>query len=314
MRGSVKTHMKQAVPSMIIMVIMIVVASIASDRFLTAANLRNVLTQAAVLAIVSIAQCMALFIGGIDMSVSSVISISTIWVAMFSSTGTAGLLGSLILAVLVGVLVGLVNGLGVVKFKIPAMIITISTQAFVKGIALVLMPSSGGKVNQGFADFIRTRFGIFSIAFLTAIVLYVLIWVVLHYTGFGRKVYAVGNGELYAEQSGINTKKITIQVYIISGVIAAIAGIVLSARISSGNPLVGDNYAMDSVATAVIGGVSMNGGIGSVAGALFGAVILTLINNIMNSMGISPYYQYIIKGALLMFSLVLFQMKRRKAV
>ena len=176
------------------------------------------------------------------------------------------------------------------------------------------MPSSGGKVNQGFADFIRTRFGIFSIAFLTAIVLYVLIWVVLHYTGFGRKVYAVGNGELYAEQSGINTKKITIQVYIISGVIAAIAGIVLSARISSGNPLVGDNYAMDSVAAAVIGGVSMNGGIGSVAGALFGAVILTLINNIMNSMGISPYYQYIIKGALLMFSLVLFQMKRRKAV
>ena len=223
-------------------------------------------------------------------------------------------MGSLILAVLVGVLVGLVNGLGVVKFKIPAMIITISTQAFVKGIALVLMPSSGGKVNQGFADFIRTRFGIFSIAFLTAIVLYVLIWVVLHYTGFGRKVYAVGNGELYAEQSGINTKKITIQVYIISGVIAAIAGIVLSARISSGNPLVGDNYAMDSVAAAVIGGVSMNGGIGSVAGALFGAVILTLINNIMNSMGISPYYQYIIKGALLMFSLVLFQMKRRKAV
>ena len=80
------------------------------------------------------------------------------------------------------------------------------------------------------------------------------------------------------------------------------------------NPLVGCNYAMDSVAAAVIGGVSMNGGIGSVAGALFGAVILTLINNIMNSMGISPYYQYIIKGALLMFSLVLFQMKRRKAV
>ena len=263
MKGSVKTQMKQAVPSMIIMVIMIVVASIASDRFLTAANLRNVLTQTTVLAIVSIAQCMALFIGGIDMSVSSVISISTIWVAMFSSTGTAGLFGSLVLALFAGAAVGLVNGLGVVKFTIPAMIITISTQAFVKGIALVLMPSSGGKVNQGFADFMRTRFGIFSVAFLTAVILYAVTWAVLHYTGFGRKIYAVGNGELYAEQSGISTKKITVQVYVISGIIAAVAGVVLSARISSGNPLVGDNYAMDSVAAAVIGGVSMNGGIGS---------------------------------------------------
>ena len=197
MKGSVKTQMKQAVPSMIIMVIMIVVASIASDRFLTAANLRNVLTQTAVLAIVSIAQCMALFIGGIDMSVSSVISISTIWVAMFSSTGTAGLFGSLVLALFAGAAVGLVNGLGVVKFKTPAMIITISTQAFVKGIALVLMPSSGGKVNQGFADFMRTRFGIFSVAFLTAVILYAVTWAVLHYTGFGRKIYAVGNGAVW---------------------------------------------------------------------------------------------------------------------
>lgn len=314
MKGSVKTQMKQAVPSVVIMVIMIVLASIASERFLTAANLRNVLMQTAVLAIVSIAQCVALFIGGIDMSVSSVISISTIWVAMFSSTGTAGLFGSLALALLAGAAVGLVNGLGVVRFKIPAMIITISTQAFVKGIALILMPSSGGKVHQGFSDFMRRRIGIFSVAFLTALVLYAAAWAVLHYTGFGRKIYAVGNGELYAEQSGIRTKRITVQVYVISGVIAAVAGIVLSARISSGNPLVGDNYAMDSVAAAVIGGVSMNGGIGSVAGALFGAVILTLINNIMNSMGISPYYQYIIKGALLMFSLVLFQMKRRKEI
>lgn len=101
-------------------------------------------------------------------------------------------------------------------------------------------------------------------------------------------------------------------VYVISGLVAALAGILLSARISSGNPLVGGSYAMDSVAAAVIGGVSMNGGVGSVAGALCGAVILSLINNIMNNLGISPYYQYIIKGLLLMFSMMLFQWRRRK--
>ena len=283
MTGSVKAHMKQAVPSLVIMLLMVMAASFASSRFFTAANLRNVLTQTAVLAIVSVAQCTVLFVGGIDMSVSSVISMSTICIAMFSGDSLGGLLLGIVLAM-------------------------------AKGICLILMPSSGGKVNQGFVRLIKTKWGIFSVAFLLTVVLYLLFYVLFHYTRFGRKVYAMGNGELYASQSGIDTKKMTVLVYAISGMISAFAGIILSARISSGNPLVGDSYAMDSVAAAVIGGVSMNGGIGSVAGALCGAVILSLINNIMNNLGISPYYQYIIKGLLLMFSMMLFQLKRRKTV
>lgn len=314
MKGSVKSHIKQAIPSLVIMVFMVGAASAMSSRFFTAANLRNVLTQTAVLAIVSAAQCFALLIGGIDMSVSSVISVSTIFVAMFSHSGPAGLAFAIALALAVGAFTGFVNGMGIVRFQIPAMIITISTQAFLKGIALILMPSSGGKVNQAFVKVIKTRVGIFSVAFLLAVLTYASAWLVLHYTRFGCRIYAVGNGELYAEQSGIDTKKITVMVYVLSGLIAAFGGIILSARISSGNPLVGDSYAMDSVAAAVIGGISMNGGVGTIAGALSGAVILTLINNIMNSMGISPYYQYILKGALLMFSLMLFQIKRRRTV
>ena len=314
MKGSVKSHIKQAIPSLVIMVFMVGAASAMSSRFFTAANLRNVLTQTAVLAIVSAAQCFALLIGGIDMSVSSVISVSTIFVAMFSHSGPAGLAFAIALALAVGAFTGFVNGMGIVRFQIPAMIITISTQAFLKGIALILMPSSGGKVNQAFVKVIKTRVGIFSVAFLLAVLTYASAWLVLHYTRFGRRIYAVGNGELYAEQSGIDTKKITVMVYVLSGLIAAFGGIILSARISSGNPLVGDSYAMDSVAAAVIGGISMNGGVGTIAGALSGGVILTLINNIMNSMGISPYYQYILKGALLMFSLMLFQIKRRRTV
>ena len=314
MKGSVKSHVKQALPSLVIMVFMVGAASAMSSRFFTAANLRNVLTQTAVLAIVSAAQCFALLIGGIDMSVSSVISVSTISVAMFSDSGPAGLAFAIALALAVGAFTGFVNGMGIVRFQIPAMIITISTQAFLMGIALILMPSSGGKVNQAFVKVIKTRVGIFSVAFLLAVLTYVSAWLVLHYTRFGRRIYAVGNGELYAEQSGIDTKKTTVMVYVLSGLIAAFGGIILSARISSGNPLVGDSYAMDSVAAAVIGGISMNGGVGTIAGALSGAVILTLINNIMNSMGISPYYQYILKGALLMFSLMLFQIKRRRTV
>lgn len=312
MTGSVKSHLKQALPSAVIMVVMVAAAAVCSSGFLRTANIRNILTQTAVLAIVAVAQSIVLFIGGIDMSVSSVISFSTIILAMFSSGSTAGLLGAIFLALLAGAVTGLVNGVGIVYFKIPAMIITISTQAFLKGICLILMPGSGGKVNEGFVRFMKTRFGVFTLMFVTAVILYVIVYLVMHNTSYGRKVYAVGNSELYAEQSGINTKKIIISIYILSGIVAAFAGIALASRISTGNPLVGDSYAMDSVAAAVVGGISMNGGIGSVVGALFGAMILSLINNIMNNVGISPYYQYIIKGLLLMVSLMLFQIKRRK--
>lgn len=312
MTGSVKKQVRQAVPALVIVVIMIAAAAAVSSSFRNAYNLRNIAAQAAVLAVVAIAQCLALFTGGIDMSVSSVISISTIMVAMYSAESAKGMVFSIILAIGIGALTGLVNGIGIVKFQIPAMIITISTQVFLKGICLILMPGSKGRVNPEFVSFMKTRVGILNMAVILAILFYILAFFVLHYTRFGRRIYAIGNGEKYAEQSGIKVKKNIVAVYILSGAAAAAAGILLSARISTGNPLVGDSYAMDSVTAAVVGGVSMNGGTGSVIGAFFGAVILTLVNNIMNNIGISPYYQYIAKGLILVVSLMIFQLKRKE--
>ncbi len=297
---------------MAVLGVMIAAAAILSPTFRNAYNIRNIAAQAAVLSVVAIAQCKVLFIGGIDMSVSSVISLSTILVALFSRDTMHTALFSILLALAAGALTGLINGIGIVTFQIPAMIITISTQAFLKGICLILMPGSGGKVNAEFAAFLKTRIGILNISILLAIAMYILAFFILHYTRFGRNIYAIGNGEVYAEQSGIKVKKNILIVYMISGMIAAFAGVLLSARISTGNPLVGDSYAMDSVAAAVVGGVSMNGGVGSVVGAFFGAVILTLINNIMNNMGISPYFQYIAKGIVLVASLMIFQIKRKE--
>lgn len=297
---------------MAVLAAMIVAAAVLSPTFRNAYNIRNIAAQAAVLSVVAIAQCKVLLIGGIDMSVSSVISFSTIMVALFSRDTLHAALFSILLALAAGALTGAINGIGIVVFRIPAMIITISTQAFLKGICLILMPSSGGKVNAGLAAFLKIRIGILNVSILLAMAAYILIFFILHYTRFGRNIYAIGNGEIYAEQSGIKVKKNILIVYMLSGMIAAFAGILLSARISTGNPLVGDSYAMDSVAAAVVGGVSMNGGVGSVAGAFFGAVILTLINNIMNNMGISPYFQYIAKGIVLVASLMIFQIKRKE--
>ncbi len=235
---------------MAVLGVMIAAAAILSPTFRNAYNIRNIAAQAAVLSVVAIAQCKVLFIGGIDMSVSSVISFSTILVALFSRDTMHAALFSILLALAAGALTGLINGIGIVTFQIPAMIITISTQAFLKGICLILMPGSGGKVNAEFAAFLKTRIGILNISILLAIAMYILAFFILHYTRFGRNIYAIGNGEVYAEQSGIKVKKNILIVYMISGMIAAFAGVLLSARISTGNPLVGDSYAMDSVAAA----------------------------------------------------------------
>ena len=167
-------------------------------------------------------------------------------------------------------------------------------------------------MNAEFAAFLKTRLGVVNVSAIIALVLFAVFFVVYHYTRFGRSIYAIGNGEVYAAQSGIAVGRTIVATYIISGVVAALAGVVLSARIATGNPLVGDSYAMDSVAAAVVGGISMNGGIGSVVGALAGAVLMSLINNVINNMGISPYYQYITKGLVLVLSLLIFQLKRRK--
>jgi len=312
MTGSVKNHLKKALPSYVILIAIVIVVALISPSFRKVGNIRNIIAQCSVLAVVAVAQTNVLLIGGIDMSVSSIISFSTIMVAMFSADSGLGLAGSIVLAVAVGALTGLINGIGVVRFKIPAMIITISTQAFLKGICLILMPSSGGKVNTEFAAFLKTKIGVFNVSAIIALILFALFFVMYHYTRFGRSIYAVGNNELSAAQSGINTPRTIVLTYVISGVVAALAGVILSARIATGNPLVGDSYAMDSVAAAVVGGVSMNGGVGTVIGALAGAVIMSLINNVINNMGISPYYQYITKGLVLVVSLMIFQMKRRK--
>ena len=314
MSGSIKMHVKQSLPALLLIILIMAGASLASKKFFVPANLRNILMQTAVLAIAALAQSMVLFVGGIDMSVGSVISMSTILVALLSRDSLVGLCLSIVCTLGMGALVGFVNGIGVEYLRVPAMIITISTQALVKGIGLILMPSSGGNVHGALSFLVRKKVGILSFAFIAALFLYSTIFFFLHFTGYGRKIYAVGNSYTHAEQFGIDARKTVISVYIISGFLSAMAGILFAARISSGNPIAGDSYAMDSIAAAVIGGISMNGGVGTVLGALFGAITLSLINNTMNNLGISPYFQYIIKGALLMVALMVFQLRRGKNI
>lgn len=310
--GSLKRHLKLALPACILVVVMMTAASFMSPKFMTVNNIKNVISQATTLATAAIGQTFVLLLGGIDLSTGSTISMGTVIVAKLSSISGIGIPLSIAAAFFAGALIGTVNGIGIVKFKIPPMIMTISMSSFVKGMGLLWLPKSGGKVSMEMMEFFTARFGILNTSSILMLLSYAGIFVILHQTRFGRTIYASGNDENHARQSGINTNRVVVSAYLISGVFAALAGILLAMRIFSGDALVGDAYSMDSVAAAVIGGISLTGGVGTVAGTLAGSFVLGMINNVMNMMKVNAYYQYIIKGAILVFALLIFRLKRRR--
>ena len=310
-KGSIKKNLLQAVPAYVILLLMIFVASAFSADFSSYTNIKNIISQSTTLAIASIGQTFVLLLGGIDLSIGSTISLSTVILASVGSLPGFGIPAALSLAILCGALIGLVNGIGIVRFHIPPMIITLSTASIIKGISLLILPKPGGKISLHLLDFFTAKFGVLTVSSIIAISLYIVVFVVLHYTSYGREIYSAGNNALHAKQSGVATDRVTVVAYMISGMLAIVAGMVLSMRVFSGDALIGDGYSMDSVASAVIGGVSLLGGTGSVIGSLAGAFVLGMINNVMNMLKVFAYYQYIIKGAILVFALLIFRLKRR---
>ncbi|GFZ78769.1 ribose import permease protein RbsC [Paenibacillus marchantiophytorum] len=312
LQGSTRRQIKLSIPVYLVLTLLLIVTSILSPSFRTTGNFINIVSQVAPLAIVAIGQTIILLLGGIDLSVGSVISLSTIIMALYSDQGEFGLLGSLFFCVSIGALIGIINGVGIVKFKIPPLIMTLSTMTFVKGISLYLLPSPGGRINMAFMTFMTSEWGPVSIMGLLILFLYVLFFFILSSTKLGRYIYASGGDETHAKKSGIPFVKVQLTGYMLSGILAAVAGIVLSARIFSGDPIVGDAYSLDSVAATVVGGISLLGGIGSIVGTLAGVFIISMTNNVLNMLNIFAYYQYIVKGLILIMALLLFQLKRRR--
>ncbi len=313
-KGSIRKNLQKTLPAFSILLLMVIVASILSTDFSSSRNVRNIISQSMTLAIASIGQTFVLLLGGIDLSIGSTISLSTVILATVSSQPQMGIPLAIFLSVFCGAMIGLINGIGVVRFRIPAMIITLSTSSIIKGISLLILPKPGGKISLTLLDFFTARFGVLTTSSILAIILYIIAFFVLHYTSFGRSIYATGNNPIHARQTGIATNRVTVIAYMVSGVLAAIAGIILSMRVFSGDALIGDSYSMDTVAAAVVGGISLVGGVGSVIGALAGAFVLGMVNNMLNMLGVYAYYQYIIKGVILVFALLIFRMKRRNRV
>jgi ribose/xylose/arabinose/galactoside ABC-type transport system permease subunit len=307
MQGSVRKQLKRALPAYVILFMLMITASIAAEKFRTVNNFANIFLQASPLAIAAIGQSIVLITGGIDMSVGAVVSLSTVIMASLSTV--IGPWPALLITLLAGLAAGGLNGLGRVKLNIPPLIITLSVSAMVRGVSLLIMNRPGGRISASLL-FLTNTMGPISVSGIMVIIFYMIIFFVMHYTRLGRYWYALGGNPLHAQQSGISVGALTFASFMASGLFSALAGFVLAVRIFSGDPIVGDSYSMDSVAAAVAGGVLLSGGIGSAAGAFAGAMLLSMINNVLNMLKVFAYYQYIIKSLILIIALLVFQLRR----
>jgi Ribose/xylose/arabinose/galactoside ABC-type transport systems, permease components len=289
-----------------------IVLSIVSRNFLTTTNLLNVIRQIAINGILAIGMTIVCLTGGIDLSVGSIVA--------FSGIITAGLLRDknwptllvALIAILVGGVLGLYNGYFVAYWKAAPFVVTLSMMTIARGMTYVY--SDGRPISNLPAGFLVVGKGSIlgiPIPTLILILVFVLASVMLTKLKFGRYIYAVGGNEHAAMVSGINIKRIKMLVYVLSGVACGIASIILTARVSAGLPTAGNGYELDAIAATVIGGTSLSGGRGRLWGTMVGAILLGIVNNGLDLLNVSSFYQQIVKG-LIILGAILIDSKRNQ--
>jgi ribose transport system permease protein len=290
---------------LILLLVFMFIGSLLSPKFLSLQNLLNLLQQSAVVGIVALGMTFVIIVAGIDLSVGSTLAISSMVTAILVTSGMDPYL-AIGLAVIVGGVVGLVNGLISTKLKIPAFIATLAMMVAARGLALLL---TDGKPVFNLPTSIRFLGGnIFDRIPVSGVLWIVLTLVsvfVLHYTTYGRKLYAIGGNPQSAHLSGIEVNRYITSTYVICGVLSALAGVVLTSWLTVGQPTAGKGIELDAIAAVVLGGTSLFGGIGGAGGTFIGVLLLSIITNIFNLMGLSSYYQSIFMGVIIVLALVL---------
>jgi ribose transport system permease protein len=292
-------------PVYIIFLLIYVVASFIEPTFFTWNNNVNLFTRITPLVLIGIAQTFVILTGGIDLSVGSIIGLANVIAVSLPFVGTPGnVILWFLVPTLVGLAVGLVNGFIITRGGFPPLIVTLAMGVVWQGVSLFILTEPGGKVTKGVSLFVTGKlFNFLPVPLLIIIFAITIFQLVLRRTAFGRSVYAIGGNETIAFESGIPCNRTKIWVYGLSGFLAGLVGLYLSAWMSSGDPLIGDPYVLNSIAIAVIGGTSLAGGTGGVLGIIGGAYIWQLLNNILNLMAVSMFYQYIAKGLIIIIAL-----------
>ncbi|MFB9760644.1 ABC transporter permease [Ectobacillus funiculus] len=285
---------------LLILLLMLIFLSITSPTFLTGENISNLLLQSVFVMIVAFGTMFVLSMGGIDLSVGSVLGLCggiTGWLMMHGTNAFIAILAGLVL----GALVGTFNGFIITRLRISPFLATFAMLYIARGLLFLLTSNEPIRnlASPGFKFLAQGSLLGIPMAVLITVVVFIICHFVFHSTGFGRKVIAVGSNREASHLSGIHTESIKIRVYALSGLLAAVAGILLTSRLTSVQPLMGTSYELDAIAAAVIGGTSMFGGKGNVVGVAGGAIILALVSNGLDLLAVNQFYRLIITGLII---------------
>ncbi len=305
------------------LILLIIGISIAEPKFLTPTNIFNVMTQSAIFGIMALGMTLIIIAKGIDLSVGSILAfsgivaatlgqVSTATTKFFPSLGEMPVIVPILAALLIGALLGGINGSLIAYTGIPAFIATLGMMTMARG--MTLMYTGGKPVTQLTPDFmfIGSKIGPIPVPVLIYALMIAITWVLLNHTSFGKNIYAIGGNIKAAEISGVNVNKNLVALYAFCGVTAAVAALVFAGRVGSVHPGAASGYELTAIASSVIGGTSFDGGIGTVGGAVIGALVLGVLRNGLTLLGVQAYWQQILEGLIIIVAVIIDMRKNAK--
>ncbi|MBE0478592.1 ABC transporter permease [Candidatus Aerophobetes bacterium] len=295
----------------LILAVLFIIPSLVSPVFRSYENISNILNQTASLGIVSMGQTFIVLLSGLDLSVGSVISLTTVLCATSMGNDPLTIFLAVLLCLGVGAGIGSLNGILVSKVKLSPLIATLGMMALIQGVALQIRPYPGGYVPRSFAETVTGNLYHVPVPAILLVLVLIGTIIILRKTVLGNYIYATGGNEENARLAGVNIDKVKIFSYTICGLIAAVAGLVLTGRIRSGDPLVGTAFPLDSITAVIVGGTPFAGGQGGVEGTLAGALIIAMLSNMLNLLNVSSFYQYIVKGLILITAVVIYSLREK---
>jgi len=311
---TVTSYFKRNLGTLAGLLILIVIVNFATPKFLTQSNIFNLLKANSVNAIISCGMLMAILMGEIDISVGSIVGLSGVIAAYTITNLNFPIFVVVPLIILVGGLVGVINGYFISYIGVPAFVATLATQSIGRGLTEILTNGVTIRIrNDAYTGLGNTNFGPVSITIIYAGIVLILTWFLLNRTRFGYYVYALGGNKQAAQYSGVNVKKYNMLPYVIGGLFCGLGGMIWSARLGSAAAMLGAGFEMDAIAAVVIGGTSMSGGVGTVGGTFIGVLIMGVITNGLNLMGINSFWQDVFKGIIIMAAVVFDILRKKRA-
>ncbi len=292
------------------LLLFIVVVSFLDENFLTGRNFKNLLLTGFPLLMVAFGQTLIILTKGIDLSLGGIVALCNVsCVVLMNPDSPVGFVAPVVATIVIGAACGALNGFVITRWRLAPIIVTLATSSMFSGLALFVLPTPGGKVHKAFAQFLGGDLGPIPVGLVLIVLCLVLIRLLTNETPFGKAARAIGGNEGAAYSTGIQVNKVKLLTYMLAGIFCAMAGIFLSAQMYSGDPTIGGSFATNSISATVVGGTMMSGAVGDPLGTVAGVFIIIIINNMLNLIGVSSFYQFVFQGVILILALAISALK-----